>query len=96
MVQPSLSGCVTTARGDVEIQGSPTRASNVCPVTSPAETTPYEVVGGTPFFDRLVDVFYDGVETDEVLLPLYPDQNDLDGARRRLANSFRQQSYSTD
>jgi hemoglobin len=37
-----------------------------------------------PFFERLVDVFYDGVATDEVLLPLYPEQPDLTGARHRL------------
>jgi hemoglobin len=37
-----------------------------------------------PFFETLVDRFYDGVVTDEVLLPLYPDQADLAGARRRL------------
>ena len=24
------------------------------------------------FFERLVDAFYEGVATDEVLLPLYP------------------------
>lgn len=41
-------------------------------------------VGGMPFFERLVDVFYDGVRTDEVLLPLYPEQPDLTGARHRL------------
>lgn len=37
-----------------------------------------------PFFERLVDVFYDGVANDEVLLPLYPEQPDLTGARHRL------------
>ena len=42
-------------------------------------------VGGMPFFEALVDAFYDGVVTDEVLLPLYPEQPDLTGARRRLA-----------
>ena len=45
----------------------------------------FEQVGGQPFFDRLVDRFYDGVEADDVLLPLYPDHADLVGARRRLA-----------
>ena len=33
---------------------------------------------------RLVDRFYDGVATDEVLLRLYPEQSDLTGARERL------------
>lgn len=36
------------------------------------------------FFERLVDEFYDGVATDDVLLPLYPEAPDLTGARRRL------------
>lgn len=40
--------------------------------------------GGMPFFERLVDEFYDGVADDPVLLPLYPEQPDLTGARRRL------------
>jgi len=44
----------------------------------------YDLVGGTPFFERLVDRFYEGVATDDVLLPLYPEQHDLAGARRRL------------
>lgn len=41
-------------------------------------------VGGMPFFERLVDEFYTGVARDEVLLPLYPEQPDLTGARHRL------------
>lgn len=41
-------------------------------------------VGGEPFFEELVDEFYAGVGTDEVLLPLYPEAPDLSGARRRL------------
>jgi hemoglobin len=44
----------------------------------------YDRVGGQPFFDRLVEVFYDGVATDPVLLPLYPEAPDLSGARHRL------------
>ncbi len=44
----------------------------------------YERVGGMPFFERLVDRFYEGVASDEVLLPLYPEQPDLTGARHRL------------
>jgi hemoglobin len=49
------------------------------------QLTLFAQVGGQPFFDRLVDRFYVGVEADPVLLPLYPDQADLAGARRRLA-----------
>jgi hemoglobin len=49
------------------------------------EQSLYDQVGGMPFFERLVDRFYEGVRKDEVLLPLYPDLGDnLAGARRRL------------
>lgn len=41
-------------------------------------------VGGMPFFEHLVDRFYEGVGSDAVLLPLYPEQPDLTGARHRL------------
>ena len=37
-----------------------------------------------PFFERLVDAFYTGVASDDVLLPLYPEAPDLRGARHRL------------
>ena len=36
-----------------------------------------------PFFEALVDRFYDGVESDPILRPIYPEQ-DLAGARHRL------------
>jgi len=49
------------------------------------EPSLYDLVGGLPFFERLVDRFYAGVREDPVLLPLYPHQEDLAGARRRLA-----------
>jgi hemoglobin len=48
-----------------------------------AQPTFYEQVGGHETFVRLVDVFYDGVATDPVLRPLYPEE-DLAGARERL------------
>ncbi len=49
------------------------------------EPSLYEQVGGLPFFERLVDRFYEGVRHDDVLRPLYPEQDDaLAGARRRL------------
>jgi hemoglobin len=40
--------------------------------------------GGMPFFERLVDTFYAGVASDEVLAPLYPEHPDFSGARHRL------------
>ena len=49
------------------------------------EATLYDQVGGLPFFERLVERFYRGVEADPVLRPLYPDQEDFAGPRRRLA-----------
>ena len=45
-------------------------------------TTLYDQVGGEPFFERLVDEFYDVVATDELLRPMYPEE--LSGARRHL------------
>ena len=48
-----------------------------------ATLTVYDRVGGMPFFERLVDRFYDGVAADPVLRPVYPD-HDLSGARHRL------------
>jgi hemoglobin len=44
----------------------------------------YQRVGGMPFFERLVERFYVGVAGDPLLLPLYPEPDDLAGARRRL------------
>lgn len=40
--------------------------------------------GGPEAFAALVDRFYDGVESDPILRPLYPDE-DLADARERLA-----------
>lgn len=45
--------------------------------------TLYDRAGGTPFFEALVGRFYDGVEGDPQLRPIYPEP-DLDGARHRL------------
>ena len=54
-------------------------------MTDDQQQTLYDRVGGDEFFTRLVDAFYDGVATDDVLLPLYPEPDDLGPARRRLA-----------
>ncbi|TAJ47238.1 MAG: globin [Herbiconiux sp.] len=43
----------------------------------------YEQIGGHDTFVRLVERFYEGVATDEVLKPMYP-ADDWDGAVRRL------------
>jgi len=47
------------------------------------QQTLYDAAGGMPYFESLVERFYDGVTTDPVLRPLYPEP-DLEGARRRL------------
>lgn len=51
-------------------------------VTS-AEQNFYDAVGGAPTFDRLVARFYQEVALDEILRPLYPEE-DLAPAERRL------------
>jgi hemoglobin len=47
------------------------------------QQTLYDAAGGMPFFEALVGRFYEGVASDPVLRPLYPEA-DLAGARRRL------------
>ena len=46
-------------------------------------TSLYQRVGGDAFFDALVDRFYMGVESDQLLRPLYPA--DLAAPKRHLA-----------
>ncbi len=43
----------------------------------------FAAVGGHATFVALVDAFYEGVATDPVLRPMYPD-DELDGAKWRL------------
>ena len=47
------------------------------------EQTLFEAAGGEEFFVKLVDGFYKGIEADEVLRPMYVDQ-DLTESRRHL------------
>lgn len=44
----------------------------------------FDRVGGLPFFERLVERFYQGVVVDPVLIVLYAEPNDLDKARMHL------------
>lgn len=44
----------------------------------------YDQIGGSETFDRLVRRFYEGVQHDEVLWPMYP-AHDLEGAIHRLS-----------
>ena len=46
--------------------------------------TVFDAAGGMPFFEALVGAFYETVAADPVLLRLYPDQDDLGLATRRL------------
>lgn len=52
-------------------------------VIDPQASSLYDRAGGMPFFETLVGRFYDGVATDPVLRPLYPE-SDLAPAARRL------------
>ncbi len=45
--------------------------------------TVFELVGGSAFFESLVDRFYAGVAVDPLLRPLYPD--DLSASREHLS-----------
>ena len=49
---------------------------------SQASQTIYEAAGGDETFRRLVDTFYQGVETEPALRPLYPE--DLTESREHL------------
>ncbi|MGK3952731.1 globin [Microbacterium sp. I2] len=66
--------------------------------SAPADATPapgaaplsfYDEVGGHETFVRLVDAFYRGVADDEVLRPMYPEQ-DLGPAKERLTTFLEQ------
>ena len=43
----------------------------------------YQAMGGHATFERLVRRFYEGVRTDDVLAPMYPE-DDFEGAVERL------------
>jgi hemoglobin len=49
------------------------------------QATLYDQVGGMPFFERLIDRFYQGVRADPVLRPLYQEDEDFTGPSRRLS-----------
>jgi hemoglobin len=46
-------------------------------------------VGGRPTFERLVRRFYEGVADDDVLRPMYPE-DDMEGAVQRLTGFLEQ------
>ena len=43
----------------------------------------FEQIGGSETFRKLVDVFYEGVAKDDLLRPMYPE-DDLEPAKERL------------
>jgi hemoglobin len=51
--------------------------------TEPGQQTFYDEIGGYPTIAKIVDRFYEGVATDEVLRPMYPEE-DLAPAAERL------------
>ncbi len=48
-----------------------------------SSATVFDLVGGQPYFDALVESFYARVERDPVLRPIYPD--DLEPGKQALA-----------
>lgn len=49
----------------------------------------WEQVGGRPTFEKLVRAFYSGVADDDLLRPMYPE-DDLEGAIQRLTGFLEQ------
>ena len=49
----------------------------------------WQQVGGRPTFEKLVRRFYEGVRGDDVLWPMYPEE-DLEGAVQRLTGFLEQ------
>ncbi len=52
------------------------------------QVTIFEAVGGTPWFEAMIDRFYDGIETDFLLRPMYPD--DLTESRDHMVKFLSQ------
>lgn len=49
----------------------------------------FDQIGGHETFEKLVRAFYQGIETDPVLRPMYPD-DDMEGAIWRLRSFLEQ------
>lgn len=52
------------------------------------DSTVYDAVGGEPFFEALTVAFYERVELDPVLRPLYPEDAGAFEASRRWLSLF--------
>ena len=59
------------------------------PGGEPVQGNLWKQIGGRPTFEKLVRAFYEGIKTDPVLLPMYPEQ-DLEGAIQRLTGFLEQ------
>ena len=57
--------------------------SSDSPGPAPAQQTFYDAVGGSDTFDRIAARFYEEVARNEVLRPMYPEE-DLGPAQQRL------------
>jgi len=55
----------------------------------PVQGNFWQEVGGRATFEKLVRAFYEGIRADEVLLPMYPE-DDLEGAVQRLTGFLEQ------
>lgn len=55
----------------------------------PTQSDLFSQIGGTETFDRLVRRFYDEVQKDPVLWPMYP-HHDLEGSIHRLSTFLQQ------
>ena len=53
----------------------------------------YEAVGGAETFSKIVGRFYEEVKTDEVLRPLYPEEDLESGAAERRLRMFLEQYW---
>ena len=59
------------------------------PGGEPVQGNFWQEVGGRPTFEKLVRAFYEGIKSDPVLLPMYPE-TDLEGAIQRLTGFLEQ------
>jgi len=59
------------------------------PGGEPVGSNFWREVGGRATFEKLVRAFYEGVRTDDVLWPMYPE-DDLEGAIQRLTGFLEQ------
>jgi hemoglobin len=53
----------------------------------------YDEIGGMPVIERIVARFYEGVATDEVLRPMYPEEDLADGSAARRLTLFMAQYW---